>query len=777
MHRKVLVFFKRIPLRLKYVFFSLFSVFTIFLSLDVIYPLNSGIKYSTIIYSQDSTLIHGFLSYDDKWRMYTELEEITPELKKAIIFKEDKYFYYHYGINPIAIVRAVFNNVKTGKRTSGASTITMQVARLIDPKSRTYGNKIKEMFRATQLEWHFTKDEILQLYLNLVPYGSNIEGVKSASVIYFGKLPNHLSIGEIATLSIIPNRPVSLRLGKNNEYIKNERNIWLKRYQESKLFRKKDIEDALEEPLKAYRREVPKIAPHLSYRLKNQYPGKKIIYSSLDIEMQKKIESIVKNYSQGLYFQNIKNALCLVIKNETHEVKAYIGSADFYNEEDGGQVDGIVAVRSPGSTLKPLLYGIAMDKGLVTPKSTISDVPLSLSGYEPENYDGEFYGNVSIEFALSSSLNVPSVKVLADLESQVLIEKLIDINFRQIKKDKNNLGLSMVLGGCGASLEELTAMFSAIANHGVYQKPKYTIESKSSKEKILLSKESAFMITDILTQLTRPDLPLDWSNSQHMPKIGWKTGTSYGRRDAWSIGYNKKYTVGIWVGNFSGEGVPELSGAEKASPLLFKVFNAIDYNSEEEWFHMPKGLSFRSVCPESGLIPSEHCKTDIIDYFIPGVSSMKTCEHIKVVAISPDSSISYCTTCKPKTGYIEAEFPNLSAEMITYYETNNVKYLKIPPHNSECERMIAGDAPVITSPINENEYYVDTEDEMQILLSCHAANDVEKIFWYINDKFYKAVNPAERIFFEPSEGKIKISCSDDKGRNTNINIYVKFVTF
>lgn len=779
MNRKIIKFFKEIPLKLKYTVFGFFSLFILFLLLDVIYPVNTKIEYSTIIYSQDSTLIHGFLSYDDKWRMYTELEEITPELKKAIIFKEDKYFYCHYGINPVAIARAVFNNIKTGKRTSGASTITMQVARLIDPKPRTYSNKLKEMFRAIQLEWHYTKDEILQLYLNLVPFGSNIEGVKSASVIYLGKLPGHLSIGEIAALSIIPNRPVSLKLGKNNEFIKSERNIWLRRYQESKLFKKKDIEDAIEEPLNAYRREVPKIAPHLSYRLKKKYPGHKIIYSSLDFEMQKKIETIVKNYSQGLYFQNIKNAICLIIENETRQVKAYIGSADFYNEEDGGQVDGIMAVRSPGSTLKPLLYGIAMDRGLITPKFCVSDVPLSLSGYEPENYDGEFYGNVSIEFALSNSLNVPAVKVLAQLESQILIEKLIDINFKQIKKDQNHLGLSMILGGCGTTLEELTSMYASFANEGLYKNPQYVTESKSTStsEIELLSKESTFMITDILTQLTRPDLPLDWSNSQHMPKIGWKTGTSYGRRDAWSIGYNKKYTVGTWVGNFSGEGVPELSGAEKASPLLFKVFNAIDYNSETEWFHTPAGLSFRAVCPETGLIPSEYCESDIIDYFIPGVSSMKVCEHIKVVPVSIDSTISYCTSCKPKTGYIEAQFPNLSAEMITYYETNNIKYLKIPPHNSECERLMSGDAPVITSPVNENEYYLDTEDEMQIMLSCHAANDVEKIYWYINKKFYRATNTNEKIFFEPPEGKVQISCSDDKGRNRNINIYVKYISY
>ena len=775
--KKITAYFKSISQKVKYIFLVSVILFIILFFLDIIYPLHTNINYSTIIYSQDSTLIHGFLSYDDKWRMYTELDEITPELKKVVIYKEDKYFYFHYGINPLAVVRALYNNIKTGKRTSGASTITMQVARLINPQSRTYKNKIKEMFNAIQLEWHYTKDEILQFYLNLVPYGGNIEGVKSASVIYFGKLPNHLSLSEIATLSIIPNRPISLKLGKNNEFIKNERNTWLLRYQKSKLFKEKDISDALDEPLNTYRREVPRIAPHLSYRLKKMFPRKNIINSSIDIEIQSKIETLVRNYSKRLYFQNIKNATCLIIDNKTRQVKVYIGSADFNNEEDGGQVDGITAIRSPGSTLKPLLYGIAMDEGLITPKTCISDVPISESGYEPENYDGEFYGNVSIEFALANSLNIPAVRILSQLESKTLIDKLAQINFNQIKNDKNNLGLSMILEGCGTTLEEITSLYSSFANEGVYRKLQFINDTNTFEEVKVLSKEANYLITEILTQLKRPDLPVDWSNSVHTPKIAWKTGTSYGRRDAWSIGYNNKYTVGVWVGNFSGEGVPELNGAEKASPLLFEIFNAIDYNSESDWFHMPSNLTFRAICPETGMLPSDSCKNLIIDYYIPGVSSMKLCEHIKVIPVSIDSSISYCTSCKPSTGYLEACFPNLTAEMISYYENNNIKYLKIPPHNSKCERLMEGEAPVIVSPINENEYFVNTEDEMQIMLSCQAANDVEKIYWYINKKFYRATNTNEKIFFEPSEGKIQISCSDDKGRNSNITINVKYVTY
>ncbi len=622
------------------------------------------------------------------------------------------------------------------------------------------------------------KDEILQLYLNLVPYGSNIEGVKSASLIYFGKAPNHLSIAEIVTLSIIPNRPVSLKLGFNNDFITGERNKWLKRFLKAGLFNEKFIKDAIEEPLNAYRHEVPKKAPHISYRLLSEYPEKRIIRTYINLETQQKIQNIVTDYAKSQYFQNIKNATAMVVENNSRKIISYIGSADFYNDDDGGQVDGIRAIRSPGSTLKPLLYGMAFDKGLITPKSVISDVPASFGGYDPENYDGKFYGNVTAEYALYNSLNVPAVKVLSLIDVNTFLEKLVKAGFKQIEKDRHNLGLSVILGGCGTTLEELTGLYCAFANIGKYHKLLFTDENNYiNAEQEILSKQSAFMITEILTQLTRPDLPVGWQNTAHMPKIAWKTGTSYGRRDAWSIGYNSKYTIGVWVGNFSGEGIPELNGADKAAPLLFKIFNAVDYDSEEDWYSMPDGLSFRYVCSETGKIPDEFCTNQIIDYYIPGVSPSNVCDHLKTIYINPDSSISYCMSCRPDAGYIEALYPNYAPEILTWLDENNIKYLKIPPHNPDCERLMTGSAPDITSPANENEYFVDIEDSMQIMLSCNAANDVEKVYWYINKKFYKSSPANKKIFFLPPEGRVRISCSDDKGRNNDINITVRYVEF
>lgn len=762
----------------RYILYIIIPLLLILISLDIIYPLKTDVEYSTIITSNDSTLFHAFLTSDDKWRMYTELHEITPQLKKAIIFKEDKYFRYHFGVNPVSVARALVNNILKGKRTSGASTITMQVARLLVPKERTYWNKTKEMMKAIQLEWHLSKDEILQLYLNLVPYGSNIEGVKSASVIYLGKAPNHLSIAEITALSIIPNRPVSLKPGINNDYILQERKKWLNRYLRSAVFSREDINDALNEPLEAYRREVPKMAPHISYRLKSEYPRKRIIRTDINLEMQQKLQKIATDYSKHLYFQNIKNVTVLVVENSSRKVLSYIGSADYFNDEDGGQVDGIKAVRSPGSTLKPLLYGLAFDKGYITPKSVISDVPVSFGGYEPENYDGKFYGNVTAEHGLSNSLNVPAVKILDKTGTTGFFDKLIAADFKQINKDRSDLGLSSILGGCGTTLEELTGLYCAFANGGIYRRLVYLNEENiEGAEEEILSESSSYMITEILTQLARPDLPVDWQNTTHMPKIAWKTGTSYGRRDAWSIGYNKKYTVGVWVGNFSGEGVPELNGAARAAPLLFKIFNAIDYDSEEDWYYMPDELGFRYVCSESGKVPDDFCKNQVIDYYIPGISGTAVCDHMKIIFTDPDSTVAYCMSCRPDAGYIKAYYPNYKPEIITHMNENNISYLKIPPHNPDCERLMTGLAPVITSPVHENEYFVDVHDSMQIMLSCNAANDVTLVYWYVNNKFYKSAMTNENIFFQPPEGKVKISCSDDKGRNRDIIIKVKYIEF
>ena len=454
---------------------------SILVLLNLIFPPKVNLQYSTIITDADGVMMHTFLSADDKWRMFVELKEITPTLRKAILAKEDKYFLYHFGVNPVAIIRAIFNNITKNRRTSGASTITMQVVRMLNPDERTYFNKISEIFQAIQLEIYYSKDEILQMYLNLVPYGSNIEGIKSASYLYFQKSPDRLSLAEVTTLTIIPNRPTSLRLGIRNPLIVEERNKWLNRFLKAEVFDNQSINDALREPLNVARHEAPKDAPHLSLRLKKQFPDQAIIRSSIKQATQAKVEQMVANYVNRTRAMNINNASVLVINNETMEVQAYIGSAGFNDKIDGGQVDGVQAIRSPGSALKPLLYATAFDKGIITPKNIINDVPTNFNGFEPENFDRKFNGKVSVEFALANSLNIPAVKIVRDLGKANLIEQLKKANFQTVRKQEKDLGLSIVLGGCGVTLEEMTQLYAAFANNGNWKKCSMIKSSPSNR--------------------------------------------------------------------------------------------------------------------------------------------------------------------------------------------------------------------------------------------------------------------------------------------------------
>lgn len=751
-----------------------FSVFLIFLLLDFIFPFNTSRPFSQVITAKDGTVIHAFMSDDEKWRMPVKLNEVSESLLKGILFKEDKYFYYHPGINPMALMRAGWNNIIHGRRTSGASTITMQVARILSPAERTYFNKLKEMFRAMQLEWHYSKEEILEMYLNNLPYGGNIEGVKAASVLYFGRLPGKLTLAESVTLCVIPNRPVSLKPGNNNQFVFQARNKWLNYMQKAQLFSSADIEDALKEPLETSRQNAPQEIPQLANRLRKLYKNQIVVSSTLSPSVQHKAQSIVYNYSKRLKSFDVNNAAAIIINNQTHEVEGYVASADFSDRKNNGEVDGITGLRSPGSTLKPLVYALAFDQGMITPKYVMADVPINFDGYAPENFNSKYNGLVTIEKALAYSLNIPAVKTLRMISLPLMIDHLKACNFSDAKKRDKKLGLSMILGGCGASLEELCGLYSSFANDGKYFPLKYVTTDSSAKGNTIISEGAAFVLSEILSSVSRPDLPNNFESSLRIPKVAWKTGTSYGRRDAWSIGYNSHYTIGVWTGNFDGKGVPELTGAEMATPLLFELFNAIDYSSNNKWFAQPASLDFRLVCSESGLIPDEHCENQVIDFFLPAISSIEKCKHQKEVAVSADEKISYCTSCQPLAGYKRKWYKNLSNEMIGFYQQEKINFESIPPHNPACSRVFDERPPQITSLVNKKEYLLEKNTDAELALGCNVAADVSTVYWYVNDRFYKSCKAGEEIFFMPDAGKLKISCSDDKGRNTNINISVAF---
>ncbi|WP_461099804.1 penicillin-binding protein 1C [Spirosoma luteolum] len=755
---------------------------------DRAFPIATQVPYATLVTGANGQILHAFLSRDDKWRFYATLADLTPAVQEAILFKEDRYFRWHPGINPVSVGRALLRNLLTRQRTSGASTITMQTVRLLEPRPRTYASKLIEVVRALQLELHYSKDEILQLYLNLIPYGSNIEGLKAAALLYFGKSPELLSLAELTTLTIIPNRPSSLRIGRNNAFLVQERNRWLLRFRAAHRVDEATLADALAEPLTAYRHEAPRLAPHLARRLQRAHPDWPIIRSTLDPAIQATAEQLVSRYASQLRAYAIRNAAVLVVDNETRAVVAYVGSADFGAIDDGGQVDGVRAVRSPGSALKPLLYGLAFDAGLITPKSKLADVPTSFDGYAPDNYDQRFNGPVTADFALANSLNIPAVALLNQLGTPVLINRLRQAGFATIRRQAGELGLSMILGGCGVTLDEMTRLYAGLADGGVVRPLHYAYPGGGPLPVLpgqrVLSADAAFLVTQTLTQVTRPDLPNNFDNSYHLPRIAWKTGTSYGRRDAWSLGYNQRYTVGVWVGNFSGVGVAELSGANTATPLLFQLMNTLAYDASNDWFRRqpPRSesrLTTRPVCPETGDIPNDFCDRTISDYAIMGVSRHQLCHHRQWILTNPAGTVAYCAYCRPDQQQpdsglvVRRTYPNLPPAVLAYYQQQQIPVERVPPHNPACERVFGQDGPQITSLTDGSEYYIRPGAGTTLQLTCQAANDVQTVYWYMNDRLYKRASPTDAVSFAPRPGPLTVVCTDDRGRHRKLQVMIR----
>ena len=749
-----------------------FTVLLLFVVLDLLFPLPKQKEFSKEIHAKDGTLLTAYLTSDDKWRLRTELQEISPDLIKAVIEKEDSWFYWHFGINPVSIVRTLYKNILSGEIESGASTVTMQVARMLEPKKRTYLNKFIEMFRALQLEIRYSKEEILEFYLSLLPFGGNIEGVKSASYIYFNRPPDKLSLAQSITLAVIPNDPNSLRLDRSNEEILVKRNHWITKFKQTEIFSSSNLKDALEEPIENNRYAMPILAPHFCYYVKDNFSGD-ILNTTLDLSIQQAAENILLRNVRKVFYKGITNGAVLVINNKNSSVVAYCGSADFYDEGSFGQVNGITALRSPGSTLKAALYAYAFDEGNLTPQMKIPDIPTDFHGYQPENYDLKFYGNVSAEFALVNSLNIPAVKLLESIGLNIFINFLGESGFNQIQKQKSKLGLSLILGGCGTTLQELTRLFSSFARKGkLYPLSFISNENKDEGEQIF-SEASSYLVASILSGIERSDI-VNFSNYSKLPKFAWKTGTSYGKRDAWAIGFNPDYTIGVWMGNFNGVGSPNLSGAEVAVPLLFDLFNAIDYDPKIKWFEAPEDLYIRDVCSESGLIPTQFCKNVTRDLAIKNKSTNEVCNIHKPVYVNLDETIQYCTGCLPSSGYKKVVYPLYPPELTIWLSQNKSNYHTPPPHNTECNVKFYEGGPKILSPSEDYEYLVEENTDQEILLLAASDSRVKTHYWYVNDKFYKKCKAGERIFLSPDQKDLKITCLDDKGRDRSVKINIKY---
>ncbi len=750
---------------------SVFLILLFLLSLNWIFPYKIEENYSTEIYSSQGKLLNAYLSGDDKWRLKTNIEEVTPEMIKSILAKEDKWFYYHLGVNPLAVFRALWQNVTTGERVSGASTITMQLVRMQQPATRSYFNKFLEMIRAVQLELGYSKDDILAAYLSRLPYGGNVEGVKAASYLFFNRPPEKLSLSQCVCLAIIPNDPNSLRIDRHPDVLVNKRNFWLDNFLERNLFKDKSISDAKGEKITSARYEFPKEIPHLARILKNRYNGK-IVKTGIDFRKQKIAETLLKKYVLRQKSKDISNGSLIVLNNKTGAIEVYCGSQDFNDNLSSGQVDGVYAIRSPGSALKPFLYARAFDKGIITPKRKLLDVPTDFAGYSPVNYENKFNGWITVRFALLNSLNIPAVRLLNRMGDQNFINSLERMGFSTITEKRNELGLSLILGGCGTSLFELVRAYSAFGNKGKMIEPFYKI-GENSRVSEIFSAESSYLVFDILSSYERAGVNTQFNENSGLPLFAWKTGTSYGKRDAWAIGFNSNYTIGVWLGNFSGEGSPYLNGAEIAVPLLFEIFNFADYGNKSGIPEIPDGLDTRIVCSYSGEKPGEFCSSTESDYFIKNVTLNNVCKLEKEIYVDSTESVQYCTECLPESGYKKIVIKEYPPEIIQW-KTRNGESVKSIPHEPTCPSVMGDGKLVINSPQEGYEYYIDKTKKQKILLEAIAEGGVTKIYWYLNGKHFANSTLSEKLFFEPTEDEYLIRCIDDRGRYDEIKIKINY---
>ncbi|MCC7380724.1 MAG: penicillin-binding protein 1C [Deltaproteobacteria bacterium] len=712
-------------------------------------------------------------------RIPVEASELPPALIEAVLDFEDRRFYLHPGIDPLAVLRAGWLNLSQGRVVSGGSTITMQVARLLERRPRTLGAKLLEAFRAIQLELHFSKEEILTWYFNLAPYGGNLEGIGSAAYYYYDKPVEKLTLDECATLAALPNSPTLLAPGRNPARLLARRNDVLTRMAESGKISESDAQAMIALPLLARRRSTPSVAPHLTRRLLAEHPEARRIQSSIDRELQLRIERLLADHLDRLDSRGISNGAVVLIENATRQVRAYVGSKDFFDAVTQGQVDGASALRSPGSTLKPFVYALALDRGLIGANTLLEDVPIYFKDWAPMDFDERWRGVVPAHRALAESLNVPAVRLAARLEPDGLVTLLARAGFQAFRGDpRRRYGLATVLGGSDVTLLELTNLYATLAQGGLHRPWSLLAEeaaAPAAAPKPLFSPGSAYLVAEILTDVRRPELPEVWRDAVSIPRMAWKTGTSYGRRDAWSVGFNARWSLGVWIGNFDARGAPELIGAEAAAPLFFALAQILPGAASDPWIDRPASVVHREVCALSGATPGPSCPHRREELALEGAAPRAACPLHVAIDVDDDTGERLCVHCRQGRSHhseVHVEWP---AEVAGYLADSGLPSTPLPPHHSRCSHSLGGDGPAIRTPLDGDEYAVrpGVPLEHQQIALIASVEGGGTLYWFVDDALVSAGLPGRPVMLAPSPGSHRVVAMDAEGRKSTVTIRVR----
>lgn len=708
-------------------------------------------RYSQIVLDDRDNIIGAYLNSEEQWQI-KGVEEIPPTLKLAVINYEDRKFYSHNGVDYLAILRAIKTNLLEKKRV-GASTITMQGVKLYKRRERTYLSKIEEIIESYKLENNLTKDEILQLYLNNAPYGSNIVGYETASQLYFGKSAKNLTWGEGATLAVLPNSPGVIWVEKNRDKLLAKRDNLLKTMYERGVIDERQYRLAIKEPLPKERKYFNSLAPHLTRRLVAEYSDR-IIKSTIDSEIQRKIERVAKEYGEYLNNRGIKNCAILVVDNLSGEVKSYVGSQDFYDFKRNGQVDGVTAQRSVGSVLKPFLYALSIDEGIISPKSKLLDIPLYFSNFTPQNANKKYQGLVEAEEALKKSLNIPFVNLLVEYGGEKFFYFLKEVvGFSQ--SDYSTYGLSLILGTKEMSVEDIAKLYYGLSQYGEFGDLKY-IRGEKNKKTRLISKGASYLTLKAMEGVQRFGVDNLYIGRDG---VAWKTGTSYGQRDAWAGGISPRWSVVVWCGNFTGEGNRNLSGVVSAGQLLFKIFNLLPNKNES--FEKPQG-EFKKIKidKESGYRLKYSVPSEEIDYPV-GAKSLKTSPYYKKIFVDSKGM---------EIDSRSEEFANSTEKIVLSYPIELLDYLareNIDISKEKDERI------KIIYPLNEVKIYLPKDfDEMKKLIVKVANPQNRKIYWYHNGKFIYTGKEIEKAFDFP-QGEHRLTLVSENGEIAEVKFYIE----
>ena len=604
--------------------------------------------FSQAVYDREGHLLRLTLSSDEKFRLWVPLAEIPPAMVEATLLQEDVWFRWHPGVNPFSLIRAFLTTYLRGGRRVGGSTIAMQLARrrfAID--SRTWTGKIEQILRAIQLEHSYTRNEILEAYLNLAPYGGNIEGVGAASIIYFGKPPRYLSVAQALTLAVIPQNPrirnpasvtgqIALARARSRLAV-----VWLRKHPSAE-----SVDFASPLPItSAARHELAFRAPQLVQRVLQANQSASRIVTTLDLGLQSLLERQLRMYVERSRHLAINNGALILVDYRTMEVKGYVGSADYFSDSIQGQVNGLRGRRSPGSALKPFIYAMAIDQGLIHPQTMLKDTAIRISAYNPENFDRDFLGPIDATSALVRSRNVPAIEVANLLAPPGLYGLLKRAGIRNLRAE-NFYGLALALGGVEVSMEEMAGLYAMLANGGVL-KPLVTTVTPPPPDGPtirLLSPEASYVVLEMLRNNPRPSADFSLSLVPGSAAIPWKTGTSYGYRDAWALGIVGPYVLGVWIGNFDGAPNANFVGRDAAGPLFFAIADALRARGPmpESIVHGVLNLKKIKVCALSGQLPGPYCSHLKDTWFIPGKSPITTCRIHREIAIDPRTGMRAC---------------------------------------------------------------------------------------------------------------------------------------